>query len=324
MKRNQWRKASQQLGKNLTVVTVGRAGITKNTLISLGDALAGNELVKVRIGAGCDLDMDTVAQVLEEGTDSVCVHSIGYTVTLYRDKSLPRPLSSLPEGYAPPELEERLTKQELRKRARDKRVAGFRAAEADVMAARPPAFDVVRPSDDSAEAPKSPPGAAAARLGIAALAASLALCQVTSADAAEPLLAVAGNPAILRGIQRMEARGSGEGDEGPPPTEGQRQTNKLQQIQQQLRRIGTLVGIGQYDSARMQLREGPTSGLRRTLRQTEEDFANVSDSMVKEAIGDIERLDGALKRQQGDKAVELAQRAQDDIGAVVDKLAAGD
>lgn len=53
----------------------------------------------------------------------------------------------------------------------------------------------------------------------------------------------------------------------------------MQQIQQQLRRIGTLVGIGQYDSARIQLREGPTSGLRRTLRQTEEDFANVSDSV---------------------------------------------
>lgn len=32
-----------------------------------------------------------------------------------RDKSLPRPLSSLPEGYVPPELQERLTKQEVRR-----------------------------------------------------------------------------------------------------------------------------------------------------------------------------------------------------------------
>lgn len=47
-------------------------------------ALKSDLTRQVRIGAGCDLDMDTVAQVLEEGTDSLCVHSIGYTVTLYR------------------------------------------------------------------------------------------------------------------------------------------------------------------------------------------------------------------------------------------------
>ena len=46
--KNRWRKASQQLGKAITVVTIGRAGITENTLISLGDALAGNEIVKAR------------------------------------------------------------------------------------------------------------------------------------------------------------------------------------------------------------------------------------------------------------------------------------
>lgn len=44
---NKLRKASQQLGKDICTVTVGRAGITLNTIISLGDALAGNELVKV-------------------------------------------------------------------------------------------------------------------------------------------------------------------------------------------------------------------------------------------------------------------------------------
>ncbi len=45
--KNAWRKASQQLGKDIVVVTIGRAGITRNTLISLGDALSGSELVKV-------------------------------------------------------------------------------------------------------------------------------------------------------------------------------------------------------------------------------------------------------------------------------------
>ncbi len=53
----------------------------------------------------------------------------------------------------------------------------------------------------------------------------------------------------------------------------------LQRIQQQLRRIATLVGIGQWDSARIQLREGPTAGLRRTLRETADDFVSVSDSV---------------------------------------------
>jgi hypothetical protein len=54
----------------------------------------------------------------------------------------------------------------------------------------------------------------------------------------------------------------------------------MQQIQQQLQRIGTLVGIKHFDSARMQLREGPTSGLRRTLREMENDFVGVSDSVI--------------------------------------------
>lgn len=49
---------------------------------------------------------------------------------------------------------------------------------------RPCCPQVVRPSDDGADAPRSPPGAAAARLGIAALAASLALCQGQSCSAA--------------------------------------------------------------------------------------------------------------------------------------------
>lgn len=38
----------------------------------------------MRIGGGCDLDMDKVAEALTAGTDSDAVHSIGYTLTLYR------------------------------------------------------------------------------------------------------------------------------------------------------------------------------------------------------------------------------------------------
>lgn len=114
-------------------------------------------------------------------------------ISCCRDASLPRPLSSLPAGFVPKELQERLSEKEVMtdaknnmnfrilaslrpvtrkvvlavehllctglqrgtvvnispddymqklQRARKKRVAGIRAAEADVMAARPPAFDV--------------------------------------------------------------------------------------------------------------------------------------------------------------------------------------
>ena len=45
--KNEKRAESQRLGKKLCLLIVGRAGITRNTVISLGDALAKNELVKV-------------------------------------------------------------------------------------------------------------------------------------------------------------------------------------------------------------------------------------------------------------------------------------
>lgn len=44
--------------------------------------------------------------------------------------------------------------------------------------------------------------------------------------------------------------------------------------------------------------------------------------MVKDAIGSIEQLDGALKRHEDEKAVALVGRAQDSIAAVVDTLVA--
>ena len=101
-----------------------------------------------------------------------------------RDCALPRPLTSLPEGFVPRELQDQLTPQQVqslsvltthdqltasqygalsqrryaanpsrhdggldmqkRENARKRRVGRIRAAEADVMAARPPAFDVMQ------------------------------------------------------------------------------------------------------------------------------------------------------------------------------------
>lgn len=54
---------------------------------------------QVRVGGGCDLDMDTVSDALTHGTDSVQVHSVGFTLTVYR-RAPPRPAS--PPACLPP------------------------------------------------------------------------------------------------------------------------------------------------------------------------------------------------------------------------------
>ena len=48
VERNSKRTESQRLGKQLVTVQIGRQGITPNLIIALGDAIAKNELVKVR------------------------------------------------------------------------------------------------------------------------------------------------------------------------------------------------------------------------------------------------------------------------------------
>ena len=41
-------------------------------------------LMQVKIGGGSDLDTEQVCELLTCATDSVCVHSVGFTLTLYR------------------------------------------------------------------------------------------------------------------------------------------------------------------------------------------------------------------------------------------------
>ena len=38
----------------------------------------------MKIGGGSDLDTDHVRDMLTTATDSVCVHTVGFTLTLYR------------------------------------------------------------------------------------------------------------------------------------------------------------------------------------------------------------------------------------------------
>mmetsp|Transcript_4042 Transcript_4042/g.11713 ORF Transcript_4042/g.11713 Transcript_4042/m.11713 type:complete len:414 (+) Transcript_4042:64-1305(+) len=319
------RKASHQMGKDICSLNIGRNGITRNTIVSLGDALAGNEIVKVKVGGGCDADLDTIRDVLTEGTDSVQIHTIGFTLTLYRDKSLPRPKSSKPiPGTAHARSQERLTPKEVIKQDRTKRIEDFRRKEASWVSGRPSQIEVVddtpadRDSTDAQSSQGGPEGSSRdaddggamgrAAVALCALAASLSLCQVPAAQAAQAVAAQgpAGNAAVLRGIQKLEARGGvPEGTEFPSTAE--RDIGAIQKVQQQLRRIGILAGSGEYTSARKALREGPTGRLRKTLREAEGDFGSVSDNMVKSTQKSLESLDGALKQQQPQQVQELEQ-----------------
>jgi RNA-binding protein len=83
------RAESQRLGKALVTVQLGKSGVTPSFLQGVADALNAHELVKVRIG-GAEADADQVAELVTEAVDAEVVHKIGFTLTLFRDKSLPR------------------------------------------------------------------------------------------------------------------------------------------------------------------------------------------------------------------------------------------
>jgi RNA-binding protein YhbY len=51
-------------------------------------------LVQVKIGGGSDLDTEQVCELLTSATDSVMVHSVGFTLTLYRYVEVNRRIST--------------------------------------------------------------------------------------------------------------------------------------------------------------------------------------------------------------------------------------
>lgn len=120
------RAEAQRLGRRLCSVNLGQKGLTPAFLEGFRLALAANELVKVgadeflgsgwqhrshpwnpgpgtspphrlaypapqvRVGS-CDESRQEVAATLAEQCDCVLVHSIGYTLTFYREAGLPQP-----------------------------------------------------------------------------------------------------------------------------------------------------------------------------------------------------------------------------------------
>lgn len=80
---------------------VGQNGVTQNTLASAMDVLQKHEMVRVRLGEGSGLGRKGTAKALERLLDAVCIHQIGHTITLYRQKNLPRPSNCSTEGTVP-------------------------------------------------------------------------------------------------------------------------------------------------------------------------------------------------------------------------------
>jgi RNA-binding protein YhbY len=89
------RAESEELAKSkkLVRVQVGAKGLNAAVVASAADALAGapSGLVRIRLGDGCGLERRSAAVAMERLLDAVCVKQVGFCVTLYRDKALPRP-----------------------------------------------------------------------------------------------------------------------------------------------------------------------------------------------------------------------------------------
>ncbi|GIL48545.1 hypothetical protein Vafri_5045 [Volvox africanus] len=98
--RKAWRSKAETMAKEkrLINIQIGQLGITPSFLQACADVLQKHSLVRVKLGDGCGLERRSVATVLEKYLDCVCVHQIGFTVTLYRQAGLPRPSNALRES----------------------------------------------------------------------------------------------------------------------------------------------------------------------------------------------------------------------------------
>lgn len=79
---------------------VGAQGMTATVVAAAADMLAKHELIRVRLGDGCGLERKAAAVQLEELLDCMVVHQIGFTITLYRQRGLPRTHTSGGSGNA--------------------------------------------------------------------------------------------------------------------------------------------------------------------------------------------------------------------------------
>lgn len=77
--------------KKLQRLQVGTQGITINVLRACMDVLMKHEYLRVKLGEGCGLDRKQTAALLADLLDAAVVGQVGFTITLYRTRGLPRP-----------------------------------------------------------------------------------------------------------------------------------------------------------------------------------------------------------------------------------------
>ena len=75
----------QALGNSIKpVISVGKSGVTDNTLVSVKNAFNTKELIKIKIQDGCEELKEDVAAKIHKGTEAVLVQIIGKTILLYK------------------------------------------------------------------------------------------------------------------------------------------------------------------------------------------------------------------------------------------------
>jgi RNA-binding protein len=75
----------QALGQSLKpIISVGKSGVTDNTLVSVNNAFNTKELIKVKIQDGCEESNEDVALKIQRGTAAGLVQIIGRTILLYK------------------------------------------------------------------------------------------------------------------------------------------------------------------------------------------------------------------------------------------------
>eukprot|EP00878_Enallax_costatus_P045602 GHUV01055024.1.p1 GENE.GHUV01055024.1~~GHUV01055024.1.p1 ORF type:complete len:153 (+),score=30.38 GHUV01055024.1:224-682(+) len=123
----------------------------------------------------------------------------------------------------------------------------------------------------------------------------LFLCQPAQASQSQQLVLLdSGNTAILGDLKRLTKTKQRFGTQEPTSV----LSGRFLDAQQQLQRIELLIKIGQYDNARMQLREGSFKNLRMDLAFGQEMYRVVKPEAVRAIIDDTERLDVQLKRKE--------------------------
>lgn len=91
--RKQLRTQAETLAKDKKLINlqVGSQGITPNFMSACMDVLLKHEFVRLRLGEGCGYGRSDAKQQILSLLDCVAVHEVGFTITLYRQKGLPRP-----------------------------------------------------------------------------------------------------------------------------------------------------------------------------------------------------------------------------------------